>query len=105
MFTYEYSKGRGWTKVWIDKINAHPMISNDRTCFYDQQKFEVLEEYIQEKHDSELYKLMSSIQTDFWEEQFTEKLAVDIFNRLDKLEVKYKQIILERKMNDIEKDF
>lgn len=73
--------------------------------FYDRQKFEVLEEYIQEKHDSELYKLMSSIQTDFWEEQFTEKLAVDIFNRLDKLEVKYKQIILERKMNDIEKDF
>lgn len=105
MFTYEYCKYRGWTKEWIAKINAHPMISNDRVSFYDPQKFEVLQVYCEKIRDSELFNLMQSIQTDFWEEQFTEKLAVDIFNRLDKLEVKYKQIILERKMDDIEKDF
>ena len=105
MFTYEYSKGRGWTKEWIDKINAHPMISNDRISFYDPQKFESFKKYVQEKHDSELFNLIDSIQTNFWEEQFTEKLANDIFNGLDKLEFKYKQIMLNKKLNDIEKDF
>lgn len=105
MFTYEYNKHKGWTKEWIDKINAHPMISNDITCFYAPQKFEVLKEYWEKNSDLELFNLMKSIQTNFWEEYVTEKLLEDIFNGLDKLEFKYKQIMLNRKLDAIEKDF
>jgi hypothetical protein len=105
MFTYNHNKCRGWTEEWIDKINAQPMISNDKISFFDPQKFEILQKYVKEKHDLEIYHLISSIQKIFWEEHFTENLANDIFKNLDKLEIKYKQIVLNKKLDAIEKDF
>ena len=105
MFTYDYNKNRGWTEELIDKINAHPMISNDKVSFYDSHKFAVLQVYCKENRDLELFNLMISIQTNFWKEYVTEKLLDDIFNGLDKLEFKYKQIMLNKKLDTIEKDF
>lgn len=105
MFTYDYNKNRGWTNELINKINAHPMISNDKVGFYDQHKYEVLRVYCKENCDLELYNLMQSIMSKFWHEYVTEKLLENIFNGLDKLEFKYKQIMLNKKLDAIEKDF
>ena len=104
MFSYS-NKVRGWSDVWIDKINSHTMISNDTVNFFDEQKFEMLNNYIQEYNDVELFHIMRSIQERFWEEQFTEKLGNGILEDLDKLECRYKQILLKRKFKAIEKDF
>jgi hypothetical protein len=105
MFTYDYNKDRGWTNELINKINAHPMISKDKVSFYDQHKYEVLTVYCNENCDLELYNLMKSIMSKFWHEYVTEKLLENIFNGLDKLEFKYKQIMLNKKLDAIEKDF
>jgi hypothetical protein len=104
MFRYENHRHQGWTKEWIDKINKHPMISKDTLYFFDLERFNFLDNNAM-KIDLSIRKMLYDMQGDFWSKKFSKSYAKRLLKNLDKLELTFKKLKVQQKLDKIKEDF